>query len=65
MKWSGWRSPISFGFSAASASASPTQNGTERSQTAWLAPWWSGWAWVSAWAETSWPSSSRTMRRVA
>ena len=37
------------GFSAASASFSPTQNGTpKRSQTAWLAPWWSGWACVSA-----------------
>ena len=36
--------------------ASPTQNGiAERSQTGWLAPWWSGWAWVSAWAESWWP----------
>ena len=37
MGWLDWRSPIRSGFSAASTSRSPTQNGiASGSQTAWL-----------------------------
>ena len=58
MGWLGWRWRIRSGFSAASASRSPTQKGTPSfSHSSWLAPWWSGCAWVRAWALTLWPRS--------
>ena len=61
--WSGWRSPISSGSSAAGTSSSGTRNGIPScSQTSWLAPWWSGCAWVSAWVFTSCPSSCFRIR---
>src|SRR5437867_8003270 len=49
-----------------SASASPHHSGMpSASQTSWLAPWWSGCAWVSAWALTARPRNWRRIRRPA
>ena len=52
--------------SIARTSARPHHSGIpSRSQTTWLQPWWSGWAWVSAWALSRMPAICRKIRRSA
>ena len=58
-----WVARILSRSSASGTSVAPTQYGIpSRSQIAAEAPWWSGCAWVSAWAVTVWPSICLRMR---